>query len=124
MEAVFRALEKNNYGFKVVIGKCNDPQTLSDLERLGLANKNDKLVPVPPKQMGIDYQNRRFQTSNNKLPRPTIQEEPLVQVEKVENTGLPLKLLVDDAHSLERQGLYKMQNNNNFNYHNGRSYIR
>lgn len=122
MEAVLRALEKNNYGFRVVVSKCNDPQTLSDLERMGIAKQNDKFESVPPKQTGIDYQNRRFCTSNNKLPRPIVQEEPLIQGAK--NTGLPLQLLANDSHSLERQGLYKMQSNRNFNYRNGRSYIR
>ncbi|XP_037812923.1 LOW QUALITY PROTEIN: protein vreteno [Lucilia sericata] len=119
MEAVFRALEHNNYGFEVLVGKNKKP---SDGER----NKvNQNYSPVPPQNTGIDYQNRSYRTSKKQHPRPNVKEDSLINRNSASavDTGLPLQLLTDDAHSLERQGLYKMPNNQKFNYRNGRSYV-
>ncbi|XP_065363950.1 protein vreteno [Calliphora vicina] len=121
MEAVFRALEHNNYGFQILVGK-NKNKKSSDMER----NKiNRNLAPVPPLSTGIDYQNRSYRTSNKQHPRPHVKEDSVLHTNNATtvDSGLPLKLLVDDAHSLERQGLYKMSNDKKFNYRNGRSYV-
>ncbi|KAI8124289.1 Protein vreteno [Lucilia cuprina] len=119
MEAVFRALEHNNYGFEILVGKN---KKTSDGER----NKvNQNYTPVPPQNTGIDYQNRSYRTSNKQHPRPKVKEDSLINRNSASavDTGLPLQLLTNDAHSLERQGLYKMPNNQKFKYRNGRSYV-
>lgn len=122
MEAVFRGLEHNNYGFQIMLAK-NKNKNLSAMER----NRNNRnLAPVPPLSTGIDYQNRSYRTSNKQHPRPNLKEDSVLHTDSASavDTGLPLKLLVDDAHSLERQGLYKTPNDEKFNYRNGRAYVK
>ena len=122
LEAVLRALENNEYGFEVVVSRSNTKETA--LDKLQLGTQDDPTAPVPPKHTKQpDLVNRRFCTSSKKLPRPKIQEEESL----LGNVNIPdpaLALLATDAHSLERQGLYKMQNKNNFYYRNGRSYVK
>ena len=124
LEAVLRALKNNKYGFEVVVSRSNTKETMTALDELQLGLQDGPTAPVPPKHTKqTDLVNRRFCTSSKKLPRPKVQEEESL----LRNVNIPdpaLALLANDVHSLERQGLYKMPNKNNFNYRNGRSYVK
>ncbi|XP_075159360.1 vreteno [Haematobia irritans] len=115
MEAAFRALEKNNYGFQVFVGRHNRKISPTDF-----LNSN-RLPTVPPRSIGIDYENRRYQVSNKLPPRPTIYKKPLVEKEQI--YGIPSEALNNDAHLLEREGCYRPVQRNKYKYHTGRSYI-
>lgn len=121
MEAVLRGLENNTYGFTVGIAKNQNKKSAEGDN----TRNNQNYTPVPPQKSGIDYENRNYRTSNKRHPRPKVKEEnPLNS--GCNKTDLPLKLLADDAHILERQGLNKISNNSNnkFNYRHGRSYVK
>lgn len=118
MESAFRALEKNNYGFTVHVGRNIKKQNPLMGQHL---KDNDNVASVPPRTTGIDYQNRTYRVSKNQQPRPSIDQSPVISEEIYK--GLPMDVINNDAHSLEREGLYVTQQNDKFMYKTGRSYI-
>ncbi|XP_073828549.1 vreteno [Musca autumnalis] len=116
MEATFRALENNNYGFQVFVGKHKKSVTPMEY------NNENNTAPVAPRTTGIDYQNRTYRVSNKQLPRPVIEQSRQVEVDKC--NGYSADIFNNDAHQLEREGLCESIKHSKFNYQTGRSYIR
>ncbi|XP_061393740.1 protein vreteno [Musca vetustissima] len=116
MEATFRALENNNYGFQVFVGKHKKSVTPMDY------NKENKIIPVPPRTTGIDYQNRTIRVPSKQLPRPKI-EQPQ-QIDGDECNVYSADFFQNDAHQLEREGLHEPIKHAKFKYQTGRSYIQ
>lgn len=116
MESTFRALENNNYGFQVLVGKHNKKSSPMDYN-----NKENKIVTVPPRLTGIDYHSRTFQVSSKQQPRPMFQQNVLIEDQYI--NGLPSEVINEDAHQLEREGFYEPIKHNKFKYQTGRSYI-
>lgn len=120
MEAVLRALENNNYGFKIMVGKEKENNPLD----VGRNQFNKNAPAVPPSTTGIDLENRKYLTSKKNHQRPEVLDDNPLNAASVDLTRLAMNYLTNDAHSLERQGLNKLPNNDNFSYRNGRSYIK
>uniref|UniRef100_A0A1I8Q5E5 Tudor domain-containing protein 1 n=1 Tax=Stomoxys calcitrans TaxID=35570 RepID=A0A1I8Q5E5_STOCA len=116
MEATFRALENNNYGFQVLVGRHNKKQATIELDV-----KDTKIMTVPPRTIGIDYENRTYRVSSRLQPRPKVAENRLVERENI--NGIPSDAINNDAHQLERADCYQPIKHDKFKYHTGRSYL-
>lgn len=116
MEATFRALENNNYGFQVFVGRHKKNLTPMDY------NKENNIVAVQPRTTGIDYQNRTIRVSSKQLPRPIVEQNR--QIEEDKCNGYPAEIFNNDAHYLEREGVNDPIKHSKFKYQTGRSYIQ
>uniref|UniRef100_A0A1A9W0T5 Tudor domain-containing protein 1 n=1 Tax=Glossina brevipalpis TaxID=37001 RepID=A0A1A9W0T5_9MUSC len=113
-QAVCQNLERNSYGFQVVIGKKKQ-----------ITNDQIPLDPISSAQSSsidrIDRVNRAYLTSEKLHARPYFAPcAPLVD-RNLQNEFI----FNDDAHVLERQGVKNKKNetNENVEYYTGRAYI-
>lgn len=130
MEAVYRNLEKNSYGFKVTVGKdyingngegkaLQHPMNIEfDSQNAQIMENCNEETPNP-----INMEKRRIITSSELYPRPSIfkARQPIGELNNNPLRNLYCRLL-NDAHALEREQLNLFPDDEKYRYYAGRAY--
>lgn len=130
MEAIYRKLEKNEYGFRVQVGKR--PDELNDQNELG-QNSLDTVPSDTTEEAqddktnttnvnSINVQKRRIITSSELYPRPSILIEREPHGELSEALLNLHRLLLNDSFALDYHHLNLLTDDEKYHYYGGRAY--
>uniref|UniRef100_W8ANY0 RRM domain-containing protein n=1 Tax=Ceratitis capitata TaxID=7213 RepID=W8ANY0_CERCA len=132
MEAVYRALVKNQYGFHVLVGKQKNKQQTEPIP----SDNEENVEPANLDRNAIDFENRNYRSSDKHLPRPHFKHTPFVNSAAYDSKDSFLRrndpqrhfLITEDAHDLERAGITDNTtkidiDSSKYKYHTGRAYI-
>lgn len=128
MEAVYSKLERNNYGFRVIVGTiskeepCNPQSSINPVNCSETTESNYNEAAETLNVNQINVQKRRIITSSKLNPRPTI----FIENEPQGNLTTPIlnlfRLLLNDSFALDYKQINLFPDDKVYHYFAGRAY--